>query len=55
VLGDEGERGDTYGFRYVEIRRGAVFPGVPAGRTAYLFDQMKLEAAPWFLTLVPTS
>ena len=55
VLGDEGKRGDTYGFRYVEIRRGAVFPGVPAGRTAYLFDQMKLEAAPWFLTLVPTS
>src|SRR5256712_5857363 len=55
VLGDEGKRGDTYGFRYVEIRRGAVFPGVPAGRTADLFDQMKLEAAPWFLTLVPTS
>ena len=55
VLGDEGERCDTYGFRYVEIRRGAVFPGVPAGRTAYLFDQMKLEATPWFLTLVPTS
>jgi len=55
VLGDEGKRGDTYGFRFVEIRRGAVFPGVPAGRTAYLFDQMKLEAAPWLLTLVPTS
>ena len=55
VLGDEGKRGDTYGFRYVEIRRGAHFPGVPAGRTAYLFDQMKLEAAPWFLTLVPAS
>jgi hypothetical protein len=55
VLGEEGRRGETYGFRYVEIRRGAHFPGVPAGRTAYLFDQMKLEAAPWFLTLVPTS
>ena len=55
VLGDEGRRGETYGFRFVEIRRGALFPGVPAGRTAYLFDQMKLEAAPWFLTLVPTS
>ena len=53
VLDDDGKRGDTYGFRYVEIRRGAMFPGVPAGRTAYLFDQMKLEAAPWFLTLVP--
>ena len=55
VLGDESKRGDMYGFRYVEVRRGAHFPGVPAGRTAYLFDQMKLEAAPWFLTLVPAS
>jgi hypothetical protein len=55
VLDDEDRRGETYGFRYVEIRRGAHFPGVPAGRTAYLFDQMKLEAAPWFLTLVPAS
>jgi hypothetical protein len=55
VLGDEGRRGETYGFRCVVIRRGAHFPGVPAGRTAYLFDQMKLEAAPWFLTLVPAS
>ena len=55
VLGDESKRGDTYGFRYVEIRRGAHFPGMPAGRTAYLFDQMRLEAAPWFLTLVPAS
>jgi hypothetical protein len=55
VLGDEGRRGETYGFRCVEIRRGAHFHGVPAGRTAYLFEQMKLEAAPWFLTLVPMS
>ncbi len=55
VLGEEGKRDETYGFCYVEIRRGAHFPGVPAGRTAYLFDQMKLEAAPWFLTLVPAS
>jgi hypothetical protein len=55
VLGDEGRRSESYGFRSVEIRRGAHFPGVPAGRTAYLFDQMKLEAAPWFLTLVPAT
>ncbi len=53
VLGDEGKRGETYGFRFVEIRRGAVFPGVPVGRTALIFDQMTTEAAPWFLTLVP--
>lgn len=55
VLGMEGKRGDTYGFRYVEIRRGAVFPGIPLGRTAYVFDQMIKEAPPWFLTLVPAS
>ncbi len=53
VLGEAGQRGETYGFRYVEIRRGAVFPGVPAGRTALIFDQMTQEAAPWFMTLVP--
>lgn len=55
VLGVEGQRGETYGFRYVEIRRGAVFPGMPAGRTALIFDQMTQEAAPWLLTLVPSS
>ena len=55
VLGDEGKRGETYGFRYIEIRRGAVFPGVPVGRTALVFDQMTKEAAPWFLTLVPAN
>ncbi len=55
VLGEEGRRGETYGFRYVEIRRGAVFPGVPAGKTALIFDQMTKEEAPWFLTLVPAS
>ena len=55
VLGAEGQRGETYGFRYVEIRRGTVFPGVPVGRTALIFDQMTKEAAPWFLTLAPAS
>jgi len=55
VLGPEKERGEAYGFRYVEVRRGAVFPGVPAGRTAYVFHEMTREEAPWFLTLVPAS
>jgi hypothetical protein len=55
VLDMEGKGGQTYGFRYVEIRRGAVFPGIPLGRTAYVFDQMIKEASPWFLTLVPAS
>ena len=54
VLGQESDRQERYGFRYVEVRRGALFPGVPAGRTAYVFDQMPSEAAPWFLTLVPS-
>jgi hypothetical protein len=55
VLDMEGKGGQTYGFRYVEIRRGAIFPGIPLGRTAYVFDQMIKEAPPWFLTLVPAS
>jgi hypothetical protein len=46
-------KGKTHAFRYVEIRRGAVLPGVPAGRTARVFDQMTREAPPWFLTLIP--
>jgi hypothetical protein len=54
VLGTEGEQGERYGFRYVEVRRGALFPGMPTGRTAYVFEQMTRETAPWFLTLVPS-
>jgi len=54
VLGVEAERGERYGFRYVEIRRGALFPGIPTGRTAYVFEHMTRETAPWFLTLVPS-
>lgn len=40
-------------FRYVGVRRGAVFEGQPASRTARLFKDMKEEATPWTLTLVP--
>jgi hypothetical protein len=40
-------------FRYVRIRRGAVFHGMPASSTARMFDRMAEEAPPWFLTLVP--
>jgi hypothetical protein len=43
----------TYGFRYVEVRRGAVFDGLPAGLTAKRFGSMKEEAPPWMLVLVP--
>ena len=41
------------GFRDVWIRRGAVFPGVPASSTARQFMHMREESPPWFLTLVP--
>lgn len=47
------ESGASYRFRYVEVRRGAVFPGVPASRTARRFKDMQEEAPPWWLVLVP--
>lgn len=55
VLGDVAAlRQDLpFRFRYVEIRRGATFAGQPAGRTARLFKDMKEEAPPWMLLLVP--
>lgn len=40
-------------FRFVEIRRGAVFPGMPAGSTARQFRHMSEEVPPWHLVLVP--
>lgn len=40
-------------FRFVEIRRGAVFPGMPAGFTARQFAHMSEEVPPWHLVLVP--
>jgi hypothetical protein len=43
----------SYRFRYVEIRRGAVFDGIPASQTARLFANMTEETPPWFLILVP--
>ncbi len=51
VLG--GAAGSHYAFRYVEIRRGAVFEGIPCSRTARLFRTMTEEEAPWFLILLP--
>ena len=40
-------------FRFVEIRRGAVFPDMPAGSTARHFPHMSEEMPPWQLVLVP--
>lgn len=42
-----------YRFRSVQIRRGAVFPGIPASSTARRFSDMVEEATPWMLILVP--
>ena len=40
-------------FRYVEIRRGAVFDGVPSSFTARQFSQMKEESVPWWILFIP--
>jgi hypothetical protein len=45
--------GGAYRFRHVAIRRGALFEGQPAGRTARMFKDMVQEAPPWMLLLVP--
>jgi hypothetical protein len=42
-----------YRFRSVQIRRGAVFPGIPASSTARRFSDMIEENPPWMLILVP--
>lgn len=42
-----------YRFRAVQVRRGAVFPGMPASSTARRFQDMAEETPPWLLTLVP--
>lgn len=43
----------TWRFRFAEIRRGAVFPDMPAGSTARQFLHMSEEVPPWHLVLVP--
>jgi hypothetical protein len=43
----------SYRFRSVQIRRGAVFSGIPASSTARRFSDMVEESPPWMLILVP--
>jgi hypothetical protein len=43
----------SYRFRSVQIRRGTVFPGIPASSTARRFSDMVEELPPWMLILVP--
>src|SRR5690348_16045930 len=50
---DSREKSRRYRFRYVELRRGALFDGIPASQTARLFNTMTEEAPPWFFVLVP--
>lgn len=50
---EKGGQSPRYRFRYVEVRRGALFPGVPASQTAKAYPTMTEEAPPWFLILVP--
>ena len=44
---------DGYRFRSVVIRRGAVFPDMPASSTARRFTEMVEETLPWMVTVVP--
>ena len=46
---------DAYRFRSVVIRRGAVFPHMPASSTARRFGNMVEESPPWMLIVVPES
>ncbi|MFA9561451.1 MAG: hypothetical protein ACERKU_03880 [Nitrospirota bacterium] len=40
-------------FRYVEIRRGAFWEGIPSSFTAKQFSQMKEESTPWWIIFIP--
>jgi hypothetical protein len=44
---------DGYRFRSVMIRRGAVFPNMPASSTARRFGDMVEETPPWMVIAVP--
>jgi hypothetical protein len=40
-------------FRYVEIRRGALWEGIPSSFTAKQFSQMSEESTPWWIIFIP--
>ncbi len=44
---------ESYRFREVVIRRGALFPGFPTSSTARRFRDMVEETPPWMLVLAP--
>ena len=53
VLSTQSRHDDHYRFSSIQVRRGAVFPGMPTSSTARHFPAMAEEAPPWFLCLVP--
>ena len=53
VITQKDERAAVYSMRYVEVRRGATFEGIPSSFTARQFSQMKEEKPPWWIILVP--
>lgn len=42
-----------YAFQSIQVRRGAMFSGMPASSTARKFPDMVEESPPWMLTLIP--
>lgn len=42
-----------YAFQSIQVRRGALFSGMPASSTARKFPDMMEEVPPWMLTLIP--
>ena len=53
VLPLQSTQAPSYRFRSVQVRRGAIFPGLPASSTARRFSDMAEESPPWMLLLVP--
>ena len=51
--GISGTAREAVRFRYVQVRRGAVFSGMPASSTARMFTHMTEERPPWMVILVP--
>ena len=45
--------GHEFRLRYVEIRRGATFEGLPCSFTSRQFAHMKEEEPPWWIIIVP--
>jgi hypothetical protein len=53
VLAPHPRGSSGFRFRYIEVRRGAVFSDMPSSFTAKQFSKMSEEAPPWCLILVP--